>query len=109
MLPIAKTGRHVPAPGNMLTPTQADVLIFAWEFYRANDQLPTRREVCKRFGFASWNSAQTHIEALERKGWLERNACGKFKFGRVARAHMEQAEYADACREAGIILESAPA
>ena len=108
LLPISKRARHATAPGNMLTARQADVLIFLWDFYRENDQLPPCHVIAGRFGFSSDNAAHEHLSALAEKGWIERNAVGKWKFGITARAHMELAEYADQCSQAGTLVKSVP-
>lgn len=51
-------------------------------FLADNDQLPPMQSIATHFGLRSPNSAQDHINALERKGFIERNAVGKFRFVR---------------------------
>ena len=63
-----------------LTQKQHEVLSFMWVFYEENDQPPTMEVICQEFCFKSLNAASDHLRALERKGYLERNALGKFKF-----------------------------
>lgn len=68
---------------------QADVLNFCQEFFLQNDTLPTRAVVAEHFGWASANAAQCHMEILERCGFLEKNALGKYKFTAKARPKVE--------------------
>ncbi len=63
-----------------LTVKQAEVLAFMWDFYKENDQLPTCEAIAIHFNFRSANAAYEHCLAMQRRGYLERNALGKFKF-----------------------------
>lgn len=101
--------RKVSRPRNMLTDRQAQVLLFMWEFYEANDQLPPCMFICAHFGWKSPNAVQTHVEALESKGWIERNTVGKYKFAPIARTAIAEAEAVHRAREAGTVLEPIPA
>lgn len=68
------------------TDRQMEGLIFCGQFFAANDQLPTFQIIADHFGWSSPNAAQYLLLTLERKGYLERNAMGRFKFtakGRV--------------------------
>jgi len=65
-----------------LTYRQRDVLHFMRCFLLENDQLPPMHAIAEHFGNSSPNSAQSHINALERKGFIERNAVGKYRFVR---------------------------
>ena len=65
-----------------LTPKQAEVLGFMREFFTENDQLPPARVMRERFGWASDNAAADFVAALMRKGRLERNAIGRYRFTR---------------------------
>ena len=73
-------------PRDALTDCQSEVLHFMWGFYMANDMLPTYREIASHRG-CYLTAAMGHVAALERKGYIERNASpGKFRFtvkGRV--------------------------
>ena len=61
---------------------QQQVLGFMLQFLAENDQLPPMSAIAPYFGFRSPNSAQEHVNALARKGFLERNAVGNFRFVR---------------------------
>lgn len=71
------------APKVQMTKLQAEVHEFMRVFLRDNDQMPPARVIQQHFGWASQHSAECHLAALERKGFLERNAVGKFKFARM--------------------------
>jgi SOS-response transcriptional repressor LexA len=68
-----------------LFPRQAQVLEFARAFYLENDQLPPTHVIAAHFGWASENAAYEHLEALARRGFLQRNAVGKWKFTEAGR------------------------
>jgi SOS-response transcriptional repressor LexA len=63
-----------------LTNGQARVLYFLREFYLTNDQLPPTHAIAAHFGWRSCNAAQEHLEGLAARGYLERNAVGKWRF-----------------------------
>lgn len=65
-----------------LTAKQAEVLAFMRGFFAENDQLPPARVIRERFGWASDNAAADFVAALMRKGHLERNAIGRYRFTR---------------------------
>lgn len=65
-----------------LTTRQQQVLGFMLQFLADNDQLPPMHVISSRFGFSSPNAAHEHVKALERKGFIERNAVGNFRFVR---------------------------
>lgn len=67
-----------------LTEKQAAVLAYLREFHASNDNMPTDRTIAKRFGWTSVNSAFEQLRALERKGCIERNAQGGWRFTRAA-------------------------
>jgi SOS-response transcriptional repressor LexA len=73
-----------------MTQRQHCVLAFLRSFYEANDQLPPMHVVSAHFGWGSANSAQEHVEALARRGLLERNTVGKWRFTEAARAHIAE-------------------
>lgn len=66
-----------------LTRRQLQVVAFLREFLAANDQIPPMHVISERFGWRSANAAQQHIDALSRKGLLERNDIGNWRFARV--------------------------
>ncbi|HMO50137.1 MAG TPA: transcriptional repressor LexA [Kiritimatiellia bacterium] len=55
-----------------LTQRQGEILAFIRQEARANGLPPTVREVANRFGFRSPKGAADHVDALVRKGYLER-------------------------------------
>ncbi len=66
-----------------LTHRQRLLLEYMCDFLADNDQLPPVREIAEHFGFRSVNAAHEHRQALERKGYLERNSIGKLRFSRT--------------------------
>jgi hypothetical protein len=60
------------------------VLGFMREFFAENDQLPPARAICGRFNWGNPNNAVHHQRALLKKGYLEVNAVGKYRFAREA-------------------------
>jgi SOS-response transcriptional repressor LexA len=56
-----------------------------FSFYEQNDQLPTKAVIAEHFGYASPNAAHEHVDCLERRGLIERNALNKFKFTEAGR------------------------
>ena len=69
---------------NRLTLTQQSVLGFMRQFFADNDQLPPMHSIATRFGWVSQNAAHEVCVQLVRKGYIERNAVGKYRFVRVA-------------------------
>ena len=67
------------------SPMALRVLAFVRQFFADNDQLPPAVAVAAEFGWVSTQSAFDHLRALERFGYIERNAVGKWRF---ARAHV---------------------
>jgi len=65
-----------------LTAKQAEVLAFMRGFFAENDQLPPSRAIRERFGWVSDNAAADFVAALARKGHIERNAVGRYRFTR---------------------------
>ena len=57
-----------------LTRQQARVLEFIGEHLSRVGRPPTLREIAGAFMMASTNGAKCHLRALERKGYIERNA-----------------------------------
>jgi SOS-response transcriptional repressor LexA len=66
-----------------ITPGQRRVLDFLRDFHAQNDQLPPIQAIAAHFGWSSWNAAQTHIMGLVKRGYLERNEVGKWRFSRA--------------------------
>jgi repressor LexA len=58
----------------VLTDRQRDVLHFIQNEQRAHGVTPSTREIQKHFGFASQTSVMQYLDALERKGFLDRHA-----------------------------------
>lgn len=58
----------------MLTDRQADVLAFIQAEQREKGITPSTREIQQHFGFASQTSVMQYLDALERKGYLDRHA-----------------------------------
>jgi repressor LexA len=57
-----------------LTPRQAEILQFIRDALQESGMPPTREEIMRAFGFRSPNAAQTHLQALARKGVIELRA-----------------------------------
>lgn len=57
-----------------LTEKQKQVLEFILDFICRYGHPPTIREICQKFGIASPMGVQGHLKALEKKGYIERNA-----------------------------------
>lgn len=53
-----------------LTPKEKTVLEFLEMYARLNGFAPTYQEICKHFGFASFNSAQRYLKQLEAKEYI---------------------------------------
>lgn len=60
-----------------LTEAQRSVLEFIREHAAQFGSSPTAREIADHFGFASQTAATTHVDAMIRKGILERGIAGK--------------------------------
>lgn len=58
----------------MLTERQESVLHFIQNEQREKGITPSTREIQKHFGFASQTSVMQYLDALERKGFLDRHA-----------------------------------
>lgn len=66
-----------------LTTKQAELLAFLRTFEAENDSFPTDRVIAEHFGWASINAAFEHMRALAKKGEIERNAQGGWRFART--------------------------
>lgn len=53
-----------------LTPRQSSVLDFIATHIVKHQRPPTRKVICRHFGWASENAAEDYVKALERKGFL---------------------------------------
>lgn len=53
-----------------LTPKEKSVLEFLEVYARLHGFAPTYQEICRHFGFASFNSAQRYLKQLESKGYI---------------------------------------
>jgi repressor LexA len=58
------------SPTAPLTPKEKTVLEFLEMYARHNGYAPTYQEICKHFGFASFNSAQRYLKQLEAKEYI---------------------------------------
>jgi predicted transcriptional regulator of viral defense system len=48
--------------------------------------LPPQEVIAAKLGWASPNRSQEVMRILEERGWIERNAVGKYRFKRVQEA-----------------------
>ena len=62
----------------MLTPRQREVQLFIESCWHEG-YLPTIREICDYFDFASPQAAQRHLEALRNKGYLGKRPGGQIQ------------------------------
>lgn len=76
--PFCKSVNH---QDKTLTDRQSEVLEFCRSFFRENDQLPPMLTIAAEFQFCN-NAAQDHVKALVKKGYLEKNSVGKYRFSR---------------------------
>lgn len=67
----------------LLTDRQVQVLIFCRDFLSRNDEFPPMWAISKHFGWKSANAAQAHVDALARRGVVERNEIGNWRFSRA--------------------------
>jgi len=67
-----------------LTDKQLAVLVFMQEFFRNNDQLPPATALCNHFGWKNAQGGLRYQQVLAAKGYIERNAVGKYRFAREA-------------------------
>lgn len=54
--------------GKELTDIQAKILAYLLQFANSGEPMPTLREMCKEFGWASTATARDHLRALATKG-----------------------------------------
>lgn len=55
-----------------LTERQKEIFDFILTSVREQGFIPSMREICEAFGFASTNSVHTHLNALAKKGYISR-------------------------------------
>ena len=65
-----------------LTNKQLSVYCFSQDYFKENDQIPTADAVTIHIGAKDRTAGYHHLRQLERKGYLERNAAGWFRFTR---------------------------
>lgn len=65
------TTAAVPRP-RAPTAMQWAVMGFLYAFHAQEDRLPTRTEICAHFGWRSVNAAESHINFLIAKGFIEK-------------------------------------
>ncbi|MBT2300386.1 hypothetical protein J7E70_07900 [Variovorax paradoxus] len=65
-----------------LTNRQLSIFVYMRDFFKENDQLPPQATLSEHFGWKSYNAAALHQKALASKGYLEKNAVGKYRFTR---------------------------
>jgi len=65
-----------------LTVKQRAVYNYMVEFFNENDQLPPTRSIQAEFGHLSQNTAVQSCLAIQKKGYLTKNAVSKQKFVR---------------------------
>ena len=69
-----------------LSTRQAEAFAYMVQFFAENDQLPpVATAMSDHMGIYS-NQAAEICTALEKKGWIERNAVGKYRFTQCSRA-----------------------
>ena len=54
-----------------LTERQSEILSFISEIISNEGMPPTRKEIALKFGFKSANSAEEHLKALDKKGYID--------------------------------------
>ncbi len=55
-----------------LTSRQQEIFDFILRSLREEGAIPSVREICQAFGFSSTNAVNSHLEALARKGYINR-------------------------------------
>ena len=54
-----------------LTVRQSEILTFISDVISNEGMPPTRKEIALKFGFKSANSAEEHLKALDKKGYID--------------------------------------
>jgi predicted transcriptional regulator len=70
------------ATGRALSPRQSQLLDFLRAYFEENDQLPPMPAAAQHFGIRV-NAICELMQALVRKGWIEHNKAGRYRFTRV--------------------------
>ena len=65
-----------------LSKTQSLVLSFAVDYFKVHDRLPTAATLMFQFGWKSSNSGYVHLQALAKKGYLQKDDT-HFRFSRA--------------------------
>ena len=65
-----------------LTTFQQQVFDYMVDFFKVNDQLPPVQSICDEFHRYPNQISEMHA-SFEKKGLIERNAVGKFRFSRA--------------------------
>lgn len=68
-----------------LTKRQMELLNFMHLYFQQNDQLPPPEAIKEYFGWKSNNAVTCARDVLEKRGWIEKNATGKYRFVRAGR------------------------
>ncbi len=76
-----------------LTTRQQEVLDFIADSQTQTGMVPTTREIQQHFGFASQTAAVNHLRALEKKGFIQRQA-GKAR-AMALTSHLEREQIID--------------
>lgn len=63
-----------------LTAKQREYVTYMRAFFVENDQLPSNKAMCQRFR-VTHNAVQTHVRAICKKGYIQKNQIGKYKRG----------------------------
>lgn len=66
--PVSDVRAEAPRP---LSLKEKNVLEFLETYMREHGVSPTYQEICKHFGFASYNSVQRYLKQLEAKGYIQ--------------------------------------
>jgi repressor LexA len=56
------------------TSRQKEILDFIRDYHATAGYMPTLREIMRAFRFGSTNAAVCHLDALEAKGYIERDS-----------------------------------
>lgn len=64
-----------------LTDKELELLACMRDFFRENDMPPPLKSIAEKLDL-SFSTVMLRQRSLEAKGWLERNAVGKYRFAR---------------------------
>jgi len=67
-----------------LTESQTRVYRYLVDYFCENDQIPSHHAIREHFGWASPNTSVEYLKRFEKRGYIERNACNKYRFARKA-------------------------